>query len=130
MTDPSNSSISHPTHRERFAEACKSTDFEEHPTMVAGYKVWNVSDIVKGGRKDFDGPYFTEEEAGIAAELWQATPERKCARAEVTFHCAAWNPDPKREKAIREDAMAARMILAELIGTDVPKSSAAGTEEK
>lgn len=123
MTEPSNSSTSH---RERFAEACKSTDFEEHPTMVAGYKVWNVSDIVKGGRKDFDGPYFTEEEARIAAELWQATPGRKCARAEVTFHCAAWNPDPRREKAIRKDAMAARMILAELIGTDIPKSRAVG----
>jgi hypothetical protein len=39
----------------------------------------------------------------------------------VAFHCAAWNPDPKREKAIREDAMAARMILAELVGADVPK---------
>jgi len=94
--------------------------------MVAGYKVWNVSDIVKGGREDFDGPYFTEEEARIAAELWQATPERKCARAEAAFHCAAWNPDPKREKAIREDAMAARIILAELIGSETPKPSAAG----
>lgn len=114
------------TFQERFAAASKSTDFEEHPTMVAGYKVWNVSDIVKGGRKAFDGPYFTEEEAKIAEELWQATPERKCARAEVAFHCAAWNPDPKREKAIREDAVAARMILAELIGVEIPKPSAAG----
>lgn len=114
------------TFRERFAAACLSTDFEEHQTMVAGYKVWNVSDIVKGGRKDFDGPYFSEEEARIAAELWQATPERKYARAEVTFHCAAWNPDPLREKAIREDAMAARMILAELLGVELPKPSAAG----
>lgn len=126
MTDPSNKGVLQPTHRERFADACKSTDFEEHPTMVAGYKVWSVSDIVKGGRKDFDGPYFTEVEARIAAELWQTTPERKCARAEVAFHCAAWNPNPLREKAIREDAMAARMILAELIGADVPKSSATG----
>ncbi|PLU84056.1 hypothetical protein CXG45_28000 [Pseudomonas plecoglossicida] len=118
------------SYKDRFSEACKSTDFEEHPTMVAGYKVWNVSDIVKGGRKDFDGPYFTEEEARIAAELWRETPERKCARTEVTFHCAAWNPDPKREKAIREDAKAARMILAELIGADIPKPSAAGAKEK
>ncbi|MQA57646.1 hypothetical protein [Pseudomonas piscis] len=130
MTEPSNSKASQLTHRERFAEACKITDFEEHPTAVGGYKVWVVSDIVKGGRKDFDGPYFTEEEARIAAELWQATPERKCACAEVTCHCAAWNLDPKREKTIREDAMAARMILAELIGADVPKSSVAGAEEK
>ncbi|MGF6590447.1 hypothetical protein [Pseudomonas sp. 2835] len=113
-------------YQDRFTAACMSTDFEGHPTMVAGYKVWNVSDIVKGGRQDFDGPYFTEEEARIATELWQATPERKCARAEVTFHCAAWNPDPRREKAIREDAMAARMILAELIGVEIPKPGAAG----
>lgn len=120
MTEPSNSRASQPTHRERFAEACKITDFEEHPTVVGGYKVWDVSDIVKGGRKDFDGPYFTEDEARIAAELWQAVPERKCARAEVSIHCAAWNPDPIREKAIREDAMAARMILAEQIGAAVP----------
>lgn len=118
------------SYKDRFSEACKSTDFEEHPTMVAGYKVWNVSDIVKGGRKDFDGPYFTEEEARIAAELWQATPERKCARPGVTFHCAAWNPDPRREKAIREDAMAARMILAELIGANIPRPSAADAEGK
>ncbi|MFK3790130.1 hypothetical protein ACI2KO_07705 [Pseudomonas piscis] len=69
MTEPSNSKASQLTHRERFAEACKITDFEEHPTAVGGYKVWVVSDIVKGGRKDFDGPYFTEEEARIAAEF-------------------------------------------------------------
>lgn len=31
----------------------------------------------------------------VAAELWQAVPERKCARAEMSIHCAAWNPNAR-----------------------------------
>ncbi|WP_282370374.1 hypothetical protein [Pseudomonas sp. PS02290] len=109
------------THHQRFSEACKVTDFEPHPQTVGGYKVWGVSDIVKGGRVQFDGPYFTEAEATIAAELWRVTSDRRCARAEASIHCAAWNPNPVREIAIRKNAVAARMILAELIGADIPK---------
>lgn len=109
------------THQERFTEACKVTDFEAHPQTVGGYKVWGVGDIVKGGRAQFDGPYFTQAEAAIAAELWRVTPERRCARADASIHCASWNPDPAREVAIRKDAVAARMILAELIGAQIPK---------
>ncbi|MFP3849219.1 hypothetical protein [Pseudomonas sp. W5-01] len=112
------------THQEQFAEACKATDFEAHPQTIGGYKVWGVSDIVKGGRVQFDGPYFTEAEASIAAELWAVTSDRRCARAEASIHCAAWNPDPAREIAIRKDAVAARMILAELIGAQIPKPHA------
>ncbi|WP_338487996.1 hypothetical protein VRB78_18745 [Pseudomonas trivialis] len=110
--------------KDRFAEACSATDFEAHPGTIGGYKVWGVSDIVKGGRKIFDGPYFTEEEARIAADLWKATPERKCARVDVSIHCAAWNPNPNRELDIRKDAVAARTILAELIGAEPHKPTA------
>lgn len=106
--------------KQRFAEACKVTDFEPHPITKGGYRVWGVTDIAKGGREEFDGPFFTEAEAQISAGLWRAIPARRCARAEVSNHCAAWNPDPAREVAIREDAMAARMILAGLIGADIP----------
>jgi hypothetical protein len=109
------------THQERFTEVCKVTDFEAHAQTIGGYKVWGVTDIVKGGRVQFDGPYFTEAEASIAAELWAVTSDRRCARAEAAIHCAAWNPDPAREIAIRKDAVAARMILAELIGAQIPK---------
>ncbi|NNA53217.1 hypothetical protein [Pseudomonas lactis] len=112
------------THQERFAEACRATDFEDHPGTLGGYKVWGVSDIVKCGREIFDGPYFTEDEARIAADLWKATPERKCARVDVSIHCAAWNPNPNRELDIRRDAVAARTILAELIGAELPKPNA------
>lgn len=109
------------THQEQFAQACHTVDFEGHPGTLGGYKVWSVTDIVKGGRKAFDGPYFTESEASIAAELWSSTPARKCARAEASIHCAAWNPSRAREIAIRKDALAARMILADLIGAEIPK---------
>lgn len=111
-------------HQERFAEACNTTDFEPEPRSRGGYKVWVVSDIVKGGREGFDGPYFTEEEAKISTELWQRTHERRCAREWLEIHNSFWNPCPAREKAIREDALAARMILAELIGADIPKPHA------
>ncbi|MDB5984757.1 MAG: hypothetical protein JWQ69_5772 [Pseudomonas sp.] len=113
------------THQERFAEACKTTDFEKRPEL-GGYKVWEVTDIVKGGRQGFDGPYFTEEEATVSAELWQATSERRCARAMPVIYDNAWRPCPVRDQAVKEDAMAARMILAELIGAEIPKPSAAG----
>ncbi|WP_443700914.1 hypothetical protein [Pseudomonas sp.] len=110
--------------KDRFAEACSATDFQAQPGTIGGYKVWGVSDIVKGGREIFDGPYFTEEEARIAADLWKATPDRKCARADPSIHCAAWNPNPNRELDIRRDAVAARTILAELIGAEPPKPNA------
>lgn len=109
------------THQERFTEAGTVTDFEAHPQTVGGYKFWGVSDIVKGGRVQFDGSYFTEAEAAIAAELWGVTSDRRCARAAASIHCAAWNPDPARETAIRKDAVAARIILVELIGAEIPK---------
>ena len=57
MTDQdSNTTDQTPAHRERFAEACKVTDFAINPSAVAGYYVWGVDHIVKGGRKEIDGP--------------------------------------------------------------------------
>lgn len=119
MTDQdSNTTDQTPAHRERFAEACKVTDFAINPSAVAGYYVWGVDHIVKGGRKEIDGPYYTEDEACIAADLMK--PIEPFARASVSTHCWAWNPDPQREKAIRDDAMASRMMLAMQIGAEVP----------
>ena len=114
--------------QQRFALACKTGDFEPHPGTLGGYKVWGVTDIVKGGRDQFDGPYFTEEEAKISAELWKSVPGRRCARADASIHCAAWNPNPAREKAIRDDAVASRLILAEQLGMEFPKQSAQGAQ--
>ncbi|MFJ2334768.1 hypothetical protein [Pseudomonas helleri] len=119
MTDQNSSTAGQaPTHRERFAQACKVTDFAENPNTVAGYYVWGVNDIVKGGRVEIDGPYYTEQEACIAADLLKAI--NPFAKAYVSTHCWGWNPDPLREKAIRDDAMASRMMLAMQIGAEVP----------
>lgn len=112
------------THQERFAEACKVTDFENSPGVLGGYKVWAVDHFLNDQREEAEGPYFTEAEAQIAAALLQSLST--CARAYVSNHSSAWNPNEARERAIREDAMASRMILAEWIGAGVPHPGAAG----
>lgn len=119
MTEQDSNTAGHPpTHQDRFAEACKTADFAVNPGTVAGYYVWGVDDIAKGGRKEIDGPYYTEQEACIAADLLKSI--NPFARAYVSTHCRAWNPDPRREKAIRDNAMASRMMLAMQIGAEVP----------
>ncbi|MCQ3001426.1 hypothetical protein NLO98_16880 [Pseudomonas syringae] len=114
------------SYQERFAEACNTADFAPNPRTIGGYDVWGVDDIAKGGRVQIDGPYFTPAEAEIAADLLK--PLFPFARAFVAVHCWAWNPDPRREKAIRDDAMASRMMLAEQLGVDIPKQGAHGAQ--
>lgn len=112
---------------ERFAEACNSADFAPNPRTIGGYDVWGVDDIAKGGRVQIDGPYFTQAEAELAADLLK--PLFPFARAFVAVHCWAWNPDPRRERAIRGDALASRMLLAQQLGLDVPKQGAISAPE-
>lgn len=106
------------SHHIRFAEACKATDFTTDPGTIGGYVVWTVQHVRDGERVEIEGPFFTEEEARISAELMRI--EYRGARAYQSTHCSAWNPDVKREIAIRNDAMAARMMLAMQIGAAVP----------
>lgn len=103
---------------DRFKAACNVTDFAQAPNMIGGYTVWSVTTIAKGGRVDIDGPYFTAEEAGISAEL--LTSIDRFAKPQASTHCSAWKPDPSREKAIRDDARACRMLLAMQLGTEIP----------
>lgn len=72
------------THHERFAEACKVSDFASSARAIGCYDVWGVDDIAKGGRVQIDGPYFTEQEALIAADLLKAI--FPFARAFVATH--------------------------------------------
>jgi len=116
--------MSHPI---RFAEACKDTDFTTDPGTIGGYIVWTVEHVRDGQRVEIEGPFFTEEEARISAELMSI--EYRGARAYKSTHCSAWNPDVKREIAIRNDAMAARMILAGQLGMEIPKHSPQGAQE-
>lgn len=107
---------------DRFKAACSVTDFAKAPNTTGGFTVWSVTTIVKGGRGDIDGPYFTAEEAAISAEL--LTSIDKFAKPQASTHCSVWNPDPRREKAIRDDARASRMLLAMQLGTQIPNHGA------
>ena len=115
------------SHHIRFAEACKTTDFISDTRMIGGYVVWNVQHLRDGEKVEIEGPFFTEEEARISAELMRI--EYRGARAYQSTHCSAWNPDVNREVAIRNDAMAARMILAGQLGMEIPQHSAQDAKE-
>lgn len=107
------------THKERFAEACKATDFAIDERSNGGYTVWDVQHLRNGVRVTIDGPFFTEDEARVSADLLRGT--FRGARAYQSIHCSAWNPDPIREKAIRERASFSRVALARQLGVDAPE---------
>lgn len=98
------------TFQERFTEACKATDFADNSKAISGYDVWDVRCVRDGKHVDIDGPFFTEDEARISADLLRGT--FRGARAYSSCHCAAWNPDPKREQLIRDQARMSRALLA------------------
>ena len=106
------------TYQDRFIEACKNTEFAAHENMIGGYYVWDVKHVCDGQKVTLDGPFYTEDEARISADLMRGT--FRGARACQVIHCWAWNPDPRREKAIRDDALASRMMLAVQIGVNIP----------
>lgn len=107
------------THQERFTEACKATDFAVDERSIGGYTVWDVQHLRNGVRVIIDGPFFTEDEARVSADLLRGT--FRGARAYQSIHCSAWNPDPIREKAIRERAGFSRVALARQVGVDAPE---------
>lgn len=108
----------------RFKDACKVTEFADNTKVISGYDVWAVRCVRDGQHVDIDGPYFTEEEAAISAELLRGT--FRGARAYSSCHCAAWNPDLAREQLIRDQAHASRSLLAIRLGAPQITS----TEEK
>lgn len=127
MTDQrSNTASQPPTHQERFAEACKTLDYSSDARVIGGYVVWEVQHLRDGQKVTIDGPFFSESEARISADLLRGT--FRGARAYQAIHCSAWNPNPQREKAIRDDALASRMILAMQLRVDVPTISASGAK--
>lgn len=103
---------------DRFSEACKTGDFAVNPIAVSGYDVWNVQCVQKARHVDIDGPFFTEDEARISADLLRGS---YCGvKAVSACHCAAWNPDPAREKAIRIQGLQSREMLARRLGVYLP----------
>lgn len=105
-------------YQERFTEACKVGDFAVNPIAVSGYDVWRVQCVQRGRHVEIDGPFFTEEEARISADLLRGSYHG--VKAASACHCAAWNPDPNREKAIRIQGLQSREMLARRLGVHLP----------
>lgn len=109
------------TFQERFLQACAATDYAENPKAVSGYDVWNVECVRDGQHVELDGPFFTEDEARISADLLRGT--FRGARAYSACHCAAWNPDPDYEQLIRDQARMSRSLLACRLGVELATSA-------
>ncbi|VVP89023.1 hypothetical protein PS910_02693 [Pseudomonas fluorescens] len=105
----------------RFAQAYQITDFAANSKAVSGYDVWNVQCIRDGQHVELDGPFFTEDEARISADLLRGT--FRGARAYSACHCAAWNPDPGYEQLIRDQALMSRSLLACRLGVELVTSA-------
>lgn len=112
------------TYEERFTEACKASYFAPNQIAISGYDVWEVQHVRDGQKVTIDGPFFTEDEARISADLLRGT--FRGARAYSACHYPAWNPDPKREALIRDQAVMSRYLLACRLG--VPFSTNPTTE--
>jgi len=131
MTDQdSNTASTPPNHEERFAEACKTNRFESYPLKQgpdSGYLVWDVQHVRDGQKVTIDGPFFTEEEARVSADLLRGT--FRGARAYKAIYDRIWNYDPQREQVTFDQARMSRSLLAIRLGVKAPTNSATGALE-
>lgn len=110
-----------PTHRDRFDKACKTNRFESHPLAQgpdSGYLVWDVQHVRDGEKVTIDGPFFTEEEARVSADILRGT--FRGARAYKVIYDRIWNYDPQREQVTFDQARMSRSLLAIRLGTTAP----------
>lgn len=117
-------------YQERFAEACKTSRFESYPLKQgpdSGYLVWEVRHVRDGQKVMIDGPFFTEEEGRVSADLLRGT--FRGARAYKTIYDRIWNYDPQREQVTFDQARMSRSLLAIRLGVKVPTNSATGALE-
>lgn len=112
-----NNHPSQPTFKDRFEAACQVPTF----TLDKGgpcYCLWDVQHVKSGQRVKVDGVFFTEEEARISADLLKGTLGG--TRAYMSVYAPNWNPDPRREAAIRLEALQSREMLARRLGVHLP----------
>lgn len=109
------------TFQERFTEACKTSRFASHPLIQgpdAGYLVWEVQHPRDGQKVVIDGPFFTEDEARVSADLLRGT--FRGARAYQVIYDRVWNYDPRREQVTFDQARMSRSLLAIRLGLEAP----------
>ncbi len=118
------------TYQERFAEACRTNRFESYPLIQgpdAGYLVWDVQHIRDGQKVTIDGPFFTEDEARVSADLLRGT--FRGARAYQAIYDRILNYDPQREQLTFDQARMSRSLLAIRLGVKVHDNSDTGATE-
>ncbi|MBZ9781607.1 hypothetical protein K9857_08585 [Pseudomonas sp. REP124] len=128
----SNKASQLPTHLERFNEACKTTHMESYLQHGpdSGYLVWDVQHVHDGENVTVDGPFFTEEEAQISAELLRGT--FLGARAHKVIHNRIRCFDRHHEQVTFDQACMSRSVLAirlSSISTPSTKSGLPGRDQ-
>lgn len=122
MTDQDSNTADHtPTYQERFTDACNTLKFKPYELIQgpdAGYLVWEVQHVRNGQQVTIDGPYFTEEEARVSADLMRGT--FRGARASETIYNRVWNYDPRQEQLTIAHAHMSRAVLAIRLGLPAP----------
>lgn len=122
MTDQDTNTAEHkPTYQERFTLACDTQKFKPYELIQgpdAGYLVWEVQQVRNGQQVTIDGPYFTEEEARVSADLMRGT--FRGARASETIYNRVWNYDPRQEQLTIDQAHMSRALLAVRLGLSAP----------
>ena len=107
--------------QECFTEACKVIRFTSHPLIQgpdAGYQVWEVQHPRDGQKVVIDGPFFTEDEARVSADLLRGT--FRGARAYQVIYSRVWNYDPRQEQLTIDQALMSRASLAIRLGLPAP----------
>jgi hypothetical protein len=107
--------------QERFSEACKTDQFTPHTLAQgpnAGYLIWEVRHVQNGERVTIDGPFITEEEARVSADLLRGT--FRGARAYQAICNRVWNYSPDLERLQHDQALMSRDLLAIRLGVTVP----------
>lgn len=110
--------------KDRFVEAAKIGLFQSHPLSQgpdSGYLVWDVQCVRDGEKVTIDGPYLTEEEARISADLLRGT--FRGARAYQAIYDRIWNYTPQREQLTLDQALMSRSLLAIRLGVSLPTAN-------
>jgi hypothetical protein len=89
--------------------------------------VWDVQHVRDGQKVTIDGPFFTEDEARVSADLLRGTFSG--ARAYEVIYDRIWNYDPRREQVTFDQAHMSRSLLAIRLGVEAPINSATGALE-
>ncbi|UUJ39470.1 hypothetical protein L1A22_22570 [Pseudomonas extremaustralis] len=99
------------TYQERFTEACTVDQLERHESAAA-HTAYDVRITNNGQKHNVDGPFFTQAEADISAEILR----KSCRNARATTG-VLYQDHPAITPQLLKDCRASRARLADLLKT-------------